>query len=72
MKPTKCMMLPILSPGQDVPTGLLVCGANQMRALDDSYTTFLNLVTNQVATALANARAHEEERRKAEVLGNFT
>ncbi len=46
----------------------LVVGLNPRRPFDDDYRSFLNLVADQVRTALANARAHEEERERAEAL----
>jgi signal transduction histidine kinase len=39
-----------------------------MRALDDDYRTFFGLVATQIASGLADARALEEERRRAEAL----
>jgi signal transduction histidine kinase len=41
------------------------------RALDDGYRSFLELLTQQVSTALRNARAHQEERRRAEALAEI-
>ncbi|MGE3740382.1 MAG: sensor histidine kinase [Geminicoccaceae bacterium] len=35
---------------------------------DEGYRDFLELLAGQVSTAIANARAHEEERRRAEAL----
>ena len=46
-------------------------GVNQMKILDDNYLSFYSLVANQVATTLANARAHEEERKRAEMLAEL-
>jgi GAF domain-containing protein len=71
ISPTKCYVSPIMYPGQTTPIGILVLGSNQMRVLDDKYRTFFNLVTTQVATALATANAHEEERKKAEKLAEL-
>ncbi len=49
----------------------MVVGISPRRALDDEYRTFLDLVAGQVATALANARAYEEERKRAEALAEL-
>jgi signal transduction histidine kinase len=54
-----------------VPAGRLVVGLNPRRPLDDQYRAFLELVADQVVTALANARAYEAERRRAEVLAQL-
>ena len=39
--------------------------------LDDDYRGFLELVAGQIAAGLANARAYEEERRRAEALAEL-
>ena len=39
--------------------------------LDELYASFLELVGSQIATAVANARAYEEERRRAEALAEI-
>jgi len=48
--------------------GRLVVGLNPRRPFDDHYRSFLDLVAAQFATALANARAYEEERQRSEAL----
>ena len=49
-------------------SGRLVVGINSRRPFDDGYRSFLDLVADQVATALSNARAYEAERQRAEAL----
>lgn len=44
---------------------------NQYRSESENYSGFLKLVSYQVASTLANARAHEEERRRAEQLAEI-
>ncbi|PZU95333.1 MAG: diguanylate cyclase, partial [Leptolyngbya sp.] len=66
--PHGALVLPVASPGQIDPTGLLVAGISPRRALDDDYQGFLELVAGQVAAAIADARAYETERRRAEAL----
>ena len=41
------------------------------RPLDDRYRAFLELVADQVGTALGNARAYEAERKRAEALAQL-
>jgi PAS domain S-box-containing protein len=48
--------------------GRLTIGLNPRRPYDDEYRSFLELVVDQLAIALANARAHEEERQRADAL----
>jgi signal transduction histidine kinase len=67
------LLLPIAGTGQDQAgaVGVLVAGISPRRALDDQYRNFLNLVAGHVASAVANARAYEEERRRAEELAEL-
>jgi signal transduction histidine kinase len=51
--------------------GLLVLGLSSRLQFDDRYRDFCELVASQVATAIANARAHEEERKRAEALAEI-
>ena len=41
------------------------------RPLDDGYRGFLDLLAGQVATAVANARAYDDERQRAEALAEL-
>jgi PAS domain S-box-containing protein len=49
----------------------MVAGISPLRPLDDDYKGFLSLIAGQVATAVSNARAHEEERKRAEALAEL-
>jgi signal transduction histidine kinase/DNA-binding response OmpR family regulator len=69
--PHSALVLPVARPGQERLAGLLVVGISPRRALDDSYEGYLELTAGQVATAIANARAYEEERRRAEALAEL-
>jgi GAF domain-containing protein len=65
-KPARqAVVIPIAHQGQDRPAGFLVAGINPYRPLDAAYRGFLDLLAGQIASGLANARAHEEERRRA-------
>jgi signal transduction histidine kinase len=46
----------------------LVLGLNPQRPFDDQYRSFIDLIGDQFGTALANARAYEEQRQRAEAL----
>jgi signal transduction histidine kinase len=69
--PKTALVLPIADRGQDHPVGALVVGVSPRRALDADYRGFLDLVAGQLSTAIANARAYEEERRRAEALAEI-
>ena len=63
--------LPVSSAGGDAPPGRLVLGVNPRRPFDDRYRVFLELVADQLRTGLANARAYEQERKRAEALAEL-
>ena len=50
------------------PVGYLVAGLNPHRALDTDYRGFIELLTAQVAAAIARADEYERERKRAEAL----
>ncbi|HEX6050245.1 MAG TPA: ATP-binding protein, partial [Gemmatimonadaceae bacterium] len=67
----KVAVWPIPSTVQDHPAGVLVAGVSPNLALDDGYRAFFELVASQVGIAVTNARAYEEERRRAEALAEL-
>jgi PAS domain S-box-containing protein len=69
--PKAALVQPVLLPGHDRPRAVLVTAASPMRALDAGYRTFFELVATQIAAGLADARAIEEERRRAESLAEL-
>ena len=50
---------------------MLIAGLNPYRLYDDSYQGFLKLVSGQIAAAIANSHAYEEERKRAESLAEL-
>ena len=69
--PETALVLPVAHPGHERPAGFLVAGVSPRRAFDDGYRGFFDLVAGHIATAIANARAHEAERRRAEALAEI-
>jgi signal transduction histidine kinase len=65
------LVVPLTGEARSASPGVLVLGISPSRALDEGYRGFLNLVAGQVSTALRNARAYEEERRRAEALAEL-
>ena len=49
-------------------SGFLIAGVSPVREFDDDYQGFFDLVAGQIATAIANARAYEAEKQRAEAL----
>lgn len=69
--PSVALVLPVAQPGVMLPTALLVVGVSPRRTLNDTYRRFFTLVAGQVATAIANTRALEQERKRAEALAEL-
>jgi PAS domain S-box-containing protein len=69
--PSRAVVLPIARSGETGRAGFLVAGLNPYRLLDDGYQRFLSLVSGQIAAALGNAQAYQEERRRTEVLAEL-
>jgi PAS domain S-box-containing protein len=63
--PKQVAILPIAS------AGVLIVGLNPFRLFDENYRGFLGLAAGQIAAALANAQAYEEERKRAEALAEL-
>ena len=64
-------VLPITVSGYGKPTGFLVAGLSPRRIVDAEYRSFLDLIAGHVSTAVTNARAYEEERKRAEALAEI-
>src|SRR5688572_6603688 len=68
---TAAMLLPIARTGQVHADAILIAGVSARRALDDSYRGFYEMVATTITTAIANARAYEEERARADALAEI-
>ena len=66
--PRQAVVVPIPRQGAERPAGFLVAGINPCRRFDAAYAGFVHLLAGQIASGLANARAYEQERRRAEAL----
>ncbi len=69
--PEQVVVVPIRQQGQDGPAGFLVAGLNPYRRYDPASSGFVDLLTGQIGAALADARAYEAERRRAEALAEI-
>ena len=65
------LVLPLPSPTPGGPAGFMVAGLNPRRPLDAEYRAWLVLVAQQVAGAIADARAFEEEHLRARALAEL-
>lgn len=69
--PQSAVIVPIRSNAAHQLAGLLVGGVSPRLRLDKQYYSFYELAAAQIATAIANARAYEEERLRAEALAEI-
>jgi signal transduction histidine kinase len=69
--PKMAVVVPIPSNKSHEPAGLMILGISSRLRFDERYRDFLDLVKTQVATAIANARSYEEERKRAESLAEL-
>ena len=67
----EAMALPLTSPGEDRSFGVLIAGVNPTRKLQAEYRTFYELLSNEIAAAIQNARATEDERKRLESLAEL-
>jgi signal transduction histidine kinase len=68
----RALVLPLAESGTTgAVTGFLIAGISPRLAFDVGYRRFLELAAGQLATALADARAYELERRRAESLAEL-
>jgi signal transduction histidine kinase len=70
-EPTRALLLPIPGQVQGAVAGIFIAGLNPYRPLDVSYGGFISLVAGQIAAGIANARAYEQERQRAEALAEI-
>ena len=69
--PDSAVIMQIPSNMAGHPAGVLVVGLSCCLHFDSRYKEFLNLLVAPVATAIANARVYEAERRRAEALAEI-
>ena len=69
--PSRALLLPITAQAQGTVAGVFIAGLNPYRPLDVSYAGFISLVAGQIAASIANARAYELERKRAEALSEI-
>ncbi len=70
-RPERALLLPLSRAGQSTPYAVLVAGISPHRAFDDRYQRFFRAIADQVMTVIANARAYEQERKRAEELAEL-
>ncbi len=66
--PHTAFLFPIVLPGLKHPFGIFVAGISSRREFDEPYHTFFDLVSTAITSAVAKAKAFEDELKKAEAL----
>jgi PAS domain S-box-containing protein len=69
--PVECVALPISFPGHPSPTACMLLGLSPRKKFGDDYKLFLEAIARQLASNLAAARAHEQERKRSEMLAEL-
>ncbi|RKH82415.1 response regulator [Corallococcus sp. AB032C] len=68
---TRALVLPVSMGVETETTAVLVAGLSPLRALDDEYRGFLQLLARQLSASIASARAYEQEKQRAEELSRL-
>jgi PAS domain S-box-containing protein len=69
--PQAAAIVPVRSNVAHQLAGFLIVGLSSRLQFDKKYRDFLDLMSTQIATSVANARAYEEERKRAEALAEL-
>jgi signal transduction histidine kinase/DNA-binding response OmpR family regulator len=69
--PSAAMVLPLVDRGLERGVGALVLGISARRPFDADYREWFGLVAAQMSASISNARAAEEERKRAEALAEL-
>ncbi|GAB3258478.1 hypothetical protein GCM10027347_21780 [Larkinella harenae] len=69
--PTRALVLPVQKSGVDKLVGILVAGLSPHREFDTEYRHFLEVASSQIAAAIGNLEAHENEFHRAKLLAEI-
>lgn len=69
--PNAALALPIILPGADRPAAILVAGVSSRLKVNEAYRSFYDLLAAAVTTAVAHARAYDDERQRAKALAEL-
>ena len=71
LAPQDAVLTVLAKQGQKQPAGFMIAAINPFRRYAPAYAGFVDLFAGQIAASLDNARAYEEERRRAEALAEI-
>ena len=66
--PNAALVLPIVPPGTHRAVAVFIAGVSSRVPMNEAYRDFYDLLAAGITTAVANARAYDQERRRAELL----
>ncbi len=69
--PQEALVMPIIEPGNTIPTLIWVAGISPRRELESEYRALFTLLQNHIVTSLASVHAYEVERHRAEALATL-
>jgi signal transduction histidine kinase len=69
--PDRAAVVPLGEQGQTGVAGFLIVGLNPYLVFDEDYRGFIRLLGGQIAAGIANARAYQEEFKRAEALAEI-
>ncbi len=69
--PKDAVLMLLAKQGQKQPAGFMIAALNPFRRFGPAYAGFVDLFAGQIAASLDNARAYEDERRRAEALAEI-
>jgi PAS domain S-box-containing protein len=69
--PREAVLTLLAKQGQKRPAGFMIAALNPFRRLEPAYAGFVDLLAGLIAASLDNARAYEDERRRAEALAEI-
>jgi signal transduction histidine kinase len=70
-RPERAIVLPLSRAGQQTPYAFMVAGLSPHRAFDERYQRFFRATADKMENAVANARAYEAEKKRAEALAEI-
>ena len=70
-QPTAALVLPIILPGATRPAAIFIAGISSRLRMNEAYRIFYDMIASTVSTAVANARAYDDERRRAKALAEL-
>lgn len=71
VKAKSAVILPIAAAGENQATGVLIAGISPRREFDEKYQAFFGLVARNLAAAIADARAYEDQQKRVEALAEL-